>query len=174
MITNRKTCAIRNCKKKKNLFPDASSNNINTLAPSLYQYFQTCSIQVFWLLSQLFLHLRLNLYIISEIFGTHLWNALRDKHFPPQIENISLRTSFSLNPFAQKKNTHTHNTTLLFDSTLLKHGRHFEYWNQSLNMRISISYLNCHESGLCCYLVIHTQNLLHPLELFYFHLRSTY
>jgi hypothetical protein len=42
-------------------------------------------------------------------------------------------------------------------STLLKHGRHFDYWNQPLNMCMRICYLDCHEAGLCCYLVIHSQ-----------------
>jgi hypothetical protein len=27
---------------------------------------------------------------------------------------------------------------------------------------------------LCCYLVIHTENLLHPIHMFYFHLWPTY
>jgi hypothetical protein len=35
---------------------------------------------------------------------------------------------------------------------------HFDYWNQSLNMHMHISYLDRHEAGLCFYL------------LFYFHL----
>jgi hypothetical protein len=60
---------------------------------------------------------------------------------------------------------------LLFGSTFLGHGRrHFYYWNQSLNMHMRICYLDCHEAGLCCYLVIHIENLLHPLQLFYFYL----
>jgi hypothetical protein len=29
-------------------------------------------------------------------------------------------------------------------------------------------YLDYYEAGLCCYLVIHIENLLHPLQLFYF------
>jgi hypothetical protein len=48
-----------------------------------------------------------------------------------------------------------HNRTLLFGSTLLKHGPRYDYWNQRLNMRMRVYYLNCHEAGLCCYLVIH-------------------
>jgi hypothetical protein len=67
----------------------------------------------------------------------------------------------------------THNTTLLFDSTILKHGRHFDYWNQPLNMRMSVCYLDCHEAGRCCYLVMYIQNLLRPLQPFYFHFWST-
>jgi hypothetical protein len=63
---------------------------------------------------------------------------------------------------------------LLFSSTNLKHGRHFDYWNQHLNMHMPICYLDCHEAGLCCYLVIHTENLWHPLQLFCFHLWPVY
>jgi hypothetical protein len=54
----------------------------------------------------------------------------------------------------------THNWMLLFDNTLLKHGRHFDYWNQPLNMRMCVCYLHRHASGLCCYLVIHIENLI--------------
>jgi hypothetical protein len=70
----------------------------------------------------------------------------------------------SLRP--QKK----HNSTLLFGSKLLKHGRHYDCRNQPLNMRMRVYHLDCHEVGLCCYLVTHTENLLRPLQLFYFHL----
>jgi hypothetical protein len=68
----------------------------------------------------------------------------------------------------------THKRTLLFGSTLLKHCRHFDYCNQPLNMRISLCYLDGHEAGLCCSLVIHIENLLHVLQLFYFHLCPIY
>jgi hypothetical protein len=50
----------------------------------------------------------------------------------------------------QKKRTRT----LFSGSTLLKHGRHFDSWNQPLNMRICVCYLDCHEARLCCYLLI--------------------
>jgi hypothetical protein len=68
----------------------------------------------------------------------------------------------------------THNRTLLFGGTLHKHGRHFDYWNQPLNLRMRVWYLDYHEAALCCYLVIHIENLLHPLQLFYFHLWPVY
>jgi hypothetical protein len=42
----------------------------------------------------------------------------------------------------------THNRTLLFGSICLKHGRHFDYWNQLLNLRMRV-----------CYLVIHTESI---------------
>jgi hypothetical protein len=34
--------------------------------------------------------------------------------------------------------------------------------------------MSCHEAGLCCYLVMHIENLLCPLQLFYFHLWLIY
>jgi hypothetical protein len=58
-----------------------------------------------------------------------------------------------LSPFARNKKAH--NRTLLFGSTLLKHGRRFDYCNQPLNMRVRVCYPHCHEAGPCCYLVIH-------------------
>jgi hypothetical protein len=48
-----------------------------------------------------------------------------------------------------------YNRMLLFDSTILKHSGHFDYWNQPLNVRMRACYLHWHEAGLCCYLVIH-------------------
>jgi hypothetical protein len=35
-------------------------------------------------------------------------------------------------------------------------------------------YIDRHEYGLWCYLVIHIVTLLHPLQLFYFHLWTIY
>jgi hypothetical protein len=104
-----------------------------------------------------------------ETFWTQLWTALRDTHFSPWTRNVYLWISFALSHFAHR----THNRTLLFSITLLKHGRLFDYWNPLLNMD-NMYYLNCHEAGLCCYLVIHIENLSHPLQLFYFHLRHIY
>jgi hypothetical protein len=63
---------------------------------------------------------------------------------------------------------------MLLFGTHLKHGRHFDYWNQLLNMCLHICHLDCHEVGVCCYLVIHIENLLHPLQLFNFHLWPIY
>jgi hypothetical protein len=64
----------------------------------------------------------------------------------------------------------THNRTLTFCVTPLKHGRQFNYCNQPLDMYVRVCYLDCHEAGVCCYLAIHIENLLRPLQLFYFHL----
>jgi hypothetical protein len=41
-------------------------------------------------------------------------------------------------------------------------------------MCMRVCYVDCHEAGLCCYLVIHIGNLLSPLQLFYFHLWPIY
>jgi hypothetical protein len=79
--------------------------------------------------------------------------AVNRKHF---FINILWIVSF----YPQK----TQNITLLFVSILLKRP----------NMRMHVCYLDCHETGLCCYLVIHIKNLLHPLQLFYFHLSPIY
>jgi hypothetical protein len=43
-----------------------------------------------------------------------------------------------------------------------------------MNMRMRVYYLDCQEGGLCCYLVIHIENLIHPLQPFYFHLWPIY
>jgi hypothetical protein len=67
-----------------------------------------------------------------------------------------------------------HKRTLLFGSAVLKHGCHFDYWNQPLNKRMRVCYLDCHEAALCFCLVIHIWNLLNPLQLFYFHLLPIY
>jgi hypothetical protein len=48
-----------------------------------------------------------------------------------------------------------YNRLPLLGSTFLKHGRHFDYWNQHLNIRVRVCYLYCHEAGLCCYLETH-------------------
>jgi hypothetical protein len=70
-------------------------------------------------------------------FSTHLWTASRDKNLQPQTGNISLWISFAWSPSGHKK---THTRTLLFGITFLKHGRHFDYWNQSLNMRMRVCF----------------------------------
>jgi hypothetical protein len=49
----------------KHLFLDIFSTNSDTLVPSLYQCFETCSIEVSWPL----LHLHFNLFVISKMFA---------------------------------------------------------------------------------------------------------
>jgi hypothetical protein len=68
----------------------------------------------------------------------------------------------------------THSRTLVFGRILLKHSHHFDYWKQPLNMRMRVCYLDCHKAGLYWYLMIHLENVLWPLQLFYFHLWPIY
>jgi hypothetical protein len=49
--------------------------------------------------------------------------------------------------------TKTNNAMLFFSGTHLKHGRHFDYWNQPLNVCMRVCYLDCHEVGVWCYVV---------------------
>jgi hypothetical protein len=83
-------------------------------------------------------------------------------------ENFSnqLRTLYSTSTSRRKQETFiyayplnwvllpnkTYTRTLLFGS---KYSRHFDCWNQPLNMNMRVCYLDRHEAGLCCYLVIH-------------------
>jgi hypothetical protein len=67
-----------------------------------------------------------------------------------------------------------HNRTLIFSNTLFKHGHHFYYWNQPVNMPMLVYYLDCNEAELSCNIVIHFEKPLRPLQLFYFHLSPIY
>jgi hypothetical protein len=99
---------------------------------------------------------------VVNCFTWQTLHTINRKHF---FKSILCTESFC----PQKKKR-----TLLFGSTPLKHSRHFDYWNNPVNMRMHLCYLGCHEGGLCCYLVIHRENLLHPLQLIYFHLWPIY
>jgi hypothetical protein len=61
-----------------------------------------------------------------------------------------------IGPFCSQK---THNRTLLLGSGVIRNSRHFDYWNQLLNMRMRVYYPNCHEVALCWYLVIHRKSV---------------
>jgi hypothetical protein len=106
------------------------------------------------------------------------------KRFPPSCEPCFTRPTF---PTVKRKHLfmnilciesfcpqNTHNKTLLFGRTLLRHVRHVDYWNQALNMRILVCYLHSHKAELYCYLMIRVENLLRSLHLFYFHLWPIY
>jgi hypothetical protein len=156
MDIKRKTYDVRTWKKR--LFLDISSTKIHTLAPSLYECVETHNIEVFWLLSQTLPHL----------VGYHLW-----------LSNVLERISWlSYEPLYTTNGKHffmnilciesvwplkIHNRKLLFGSTLLKHDRHFDYWNHPLSMYVHVCYQDCHEVGLCFCLVIHVENLFCPL-----------
>jgi hypothetical protein len=146
---------------------------------NLHQHWYTCPIALpmrrnqqnrsLWLLSQplpnlVGHHLRIS-NILKRISRTAV-NRFTRQTLP--TVNISLSISCALSHFLVKKAQ----KTLLFDSKPIKYGRHFEHWNKILNMRMS--YLDCHEAGLCCYLVIVIENVLRPLQLFYFHLWPIY
>jgi hypothetical protein len=170
MEVKHKTCDIRNWKKR--LFLDISSTNIDTLVPSLYQCIETCSIEVFWLLSQPLLHLRFNLFAISKISATkveqlYVTNTSQNKQETFLCEYPLHRVPLIIENAQQN---------VALQNTLLKHSPHFDCWNQPINMCMHVCYLDCHEAGLCCYLVIHilAENLLHPLQLFHFHLWPIY
>jgi hypothetical protein len=105
-----------------------------------------------------------------EKFFTHFSTALWNKHFLPCSGNISLWISFALRHFAYKK----HNRTLHFGNILLKNRRNFDYWNQLLNMRLRVWYLDCYQARLFCYIVIRAENLLHHLQQFNLHLWLVY
>jgi hypothetical protein len=97
-------------------------------------------------------------------------NRFTRQTLPTVKRKYFLWISFALSPFAHK----THKRTLVFGSIFLKHCRHFASWNQPLNMCMLVCYLDCHESGLCCYLVIHVEHLLLSLQLFHFRLWPIY
>jgi hypothetical protein len=148
-----------------------SSTKTDTLVPSLYERIETRSTEV--LLSQPLPHLVGHHLLLSNVLKINSWptceslymtNTPHHKHKTKHKTFIYFINIFCIVVLPIK--------TLLFGSTLLKHGRHVDYWNQPLTM--CIWYLDFHEAGLCCYLVIHTKNLLCPLQLFYFHLWPTY
>jgi hypothetical protein len=149
----------------------------------LHQHWYTCPIALpvrrnpqhisSLLTSQPLPHFRFNLFNISERFDTFI---------DPTVNRFTLQTFPTVNRKYFFMSIHytgffcpykTHNRTLLVDNTF-KYLRHFDYWNQPLIMRMCVCYLDCFEAGLCCYLVIHTENLLRPLQLLYFHLWPIY
>jgi hypothetical protein len=115
----RKICDIRTW--KKHLFLDISFTNIDTLVPSLYQFVETRSIGIFWLLSQslLFQPLYHQQNVFHPVVNRFTWQILptiNRKHYFMNIRCIGLFYP-----------TKVHNRMLLFDSTLVKHGCHFDY-----------------------------------------------
>jgi hypothetical protein len=145
----------------------------DTLVPSLYQCVEIRSIEVSWRLSQPF----------PRLVGQHL-----------RISNVLDRFLASCEPLYVTYTSHHKEETFYYEyplywvilhtkngqqnaalrSILLKDGRHFDYWNQPLNIHIRVCYLDCHESELCYYLVIHVERLLRLLQLFAFHLWPIY
>jgi hypothetical protein len=151
MYIKRKTCDIRTWKKT------FISRHI------LHQHWYTCPIalSVRWNPQRKSL-----LTVVSANSATPVSTSSSSaKRMPPSCEplyatNTSHRKheTFLMNILCTESFSQ-HNKTLLVGSTLFKHGRQFDYWNQPLNMRMRLCYLDCHEAGLCCYLVIHRKAL---------------
>jgi hypothetical protein len=124
-----------------------------------------------------------NLFTVVSATSAPPFQPLRHERNVYPVSRPSCETLYATNTCNRKHNiflydyplhwvvlpTKTYNRTLLFCSIHIKHGRHFNHWNQPLNMSMRVCYLDCQEAGLCCYLVIHKENLLRPLQLFYFH-----
>jgi hypothetical protein len=127
-------------------------------------------------------------WLLSQSLPHLVGHRLRLANVLERISRPSFKPFYATNTSHRKQETfvyecplhwvllpiNTHKIMLLLVSTFPKHGRHFDYWNQLLNMRMRVCYLDCHEAGLCCYVVIHLENLLHPLQMFYFHLWTIY
>jgi hypothetical protein len=164
-----KTCDIRTW--EKYLFLNIFSANlshrfISASKPAALKSFD-------WCLS----HFRASFYIIY-----HLPKSLREflepvvNRFTRQTLPSLYRKYFFISILCSESSCtqKTHNGTLISVSILLKHGHHLDYWNYPLHMRMGVCYLDCHESVLCCYLVIHIENFFLPLQLFYFNLWPIY
>jgi hypothetical protein len=154
MDIKRKICDIRTW--IKHLFLDISSTNIDTLVPSHRNPQHESLVTVVSATSatpfQPLRHQRNVCHPAVNRFTRQTVSIVNRKHL---FMNIFCVESFC----PQKKNTH--NRTLLLGSILLKRGRHFDYWNQPLTTSMRLCYLDCHEAGLCCYLV---QNLWKPIK----------
>jgi hypothetical protein len=107
----------------------------------------------------------------------HQWNVCHPvvKYFTRQtLPTINRKHFFMkilcIESFCPQKRTTEHCSSVVIAQVLSP----FWLLNQPLNFSMHVCYLDCHEAGLCCYLDIHTENLLHPLELFYFHLWPIY
>jgi hypothetical protein len=84
-------------------------------------------------------------YVLSGVgwveFCFDVCRAVNGAHMKHFFMNILCIVSFS-------SHTKTHNWTLLFGSVHLKNGRHFDHWNQPLNMFMCICYLDFHDVGI--------------------------
>jgi hypothetical protein len=74
-----------------------------------------------------------------------------------------------LSPFAHKTKRTTERC-----SSVIRSWSTVAIFTTETSLSTRACYLDCHESGLCCYLVVHTENLLRPLQLFHFHLWPIY
>jgi hypothetical protein len=147
----------------KHSFLDISSTNIDTSVSSHYQCVEICNINSS---DRCFGHFRT--FVSTSATKAEPLSATDTSHF----KQVTFLYEYHLPRVLLR--TKTRNRILHFGSTLSKHGRHFYYRNQPLNMRMSVFYLNCHEVWLCCYLLIEIKDLLYRLQLFYFHFWPIY
>jgi hypothetical protein len=134
---------------------------------------ETCSIEVFWLLFQPLPHLvKHHLWLsnvlerISQAMCEQLYvtNTSHGKHF---FMNILCTESF----YPQKM----YNRMLLFGCTSSSTVAILTTKTSLWTWTCTCTSVDCHEAGLCCYLVIHIENLSScPLQLLYFHLWPVY
>jgi hypothetical protein len=154
-----KTCDIWTW--EKHLFLSMSFTNTDTLVPSLYQCIETRSVEVFWLLPQPLPHLVGHNLRLSKVFmrmfrqNCEPLYATNTSHGKQETFLYECPFNWVLLP------TKKHNIKLLFGSIPQKHGRRFDYWDHPLNLRMRVCYLDCHEGGLCCYLVTQKPYYVH-------------
>jgi hypothetical protein len=118
---------------------------------------------VFWLLSQPLPHFHSNIRdfrtslteFLNPVLNCFMWQTLPTINSKHLFINILCTELFCPQKMPKR--------TLPFGITLLKHGCHFDYWNQPLNMCMHV-----------CYQMIHIENLLCALQLFYFNLWHIY
>jgi hypothetical protein len=100
-------------------------------------------------------------------FLEQIVNRFTRKTLPTVIRKSFFINILCIQSFCPQKKQ---SRTVLFGRTLLKHCCHFYDWNQHLNMCMRVCYLDSREVWMCCYLVLHIENLLHPLQPIYFYL----
>jgi hypothetical protein len=132
MDIKRKICDIRTW--YKHLFLDISSTSTDTLVPSLYHCLETRSVvTVVWATSvrpfQSLRHQR-NVHHISRpncepLYVTNTSHRKQESF----LHEYALQWGFLLTKYAKQ-------------NTVLKHACHFDYWNQPLNMRMGVCYLD--------------------------------
>jgi hypothetical protein len=88
--------------------------------------------------------------LLSENFSTQLCTALRDKHFPTLNGTHFILNILLLSHFAQRKRTTERWSSVLHYSRTVA----ILTTEISLSLRMRVCYLDYHEAGLRCYLVI--------------------
>jgi hypothetical protein len=129
-----------------------SSTNIHRVLPSLYQCVETRSIEVAF---------HVSCPSCEPLYATNLSHRKQEYFFM----NI-----LCIESFTQKTRIRERCSSVVHASSTVE----ILTYETSLWTCARVCYLNCHETGLYYYLMIHIGNLLHLLQLFYFHLWPTY